>query len=60
MILHVHDSPGGDQYVAHLNREEATNLVRNLSEALANNEDADQFSLTLGHPVPTDVQEEEA
>lgn len=59
MLLHIHESPGGDIYVAHLNREEATSLVKNLSGALASNPESDQFSISLGHPVAVEGQEEE-
>lgn len=57
MYLHLHNTQGGDQYVAHLNREEAITLVKNLSSVLAENEEADAFSLSLGHPV--DIEQEE-
>lgn len=57
MYLHVHSTDGVDQYVAHLNREEAIALVKNLSGTLALNEEADAFSLNLGTVLP-EVDEE--
>ena len=59
MLLHLHNSEGGDIYVAHLNREEAVNLVKNLSGALAENEDSDAFSISLGHPVAIEGQDDD-
>lgn len=57
MYLKVHDTPGGDQYVAHLNREEVVSLIRNLTTALNSDYDADNFAISLGHPVSTEEEE---
>lgn len=48
MFLHVHQTDRGDEYVAHISRDEAVNLIKNLSETMANNEEANNFSLSLG------------
>lgn len=49
MILHTHLIDDKDTYVLHVTRHEAKALMVSLSNAMDNNPDDENFSITLGH-----------